>query len=84
MYFSCPNSVVTVIFISASTWLQAVPWGLRRTLNYIKAEYGDRPIWITENGFEDDPVYDDVRRIFYYKSHLNEVLKGKMFWIKLR
>lgn len=60
----------------ASTWLYAVPWGLRRLLNFIKEEYGNPTIWITENGYEDDPIYDDFRRINYFKSHLNEVLKG--------
>nr|XP_018672401.2 lactase-like protein isoform X2 [Ciona intestinalis] len=59
-----------------SPWLRPVPWGIRRVLNYVHAEYGERPVWITENGFEDNPIYDDFDRIFYYKAHLNEVLKG--------
>nr|XP_026692500.1 uncharacterized protein LOC104266271 isoform X3 [Ciona intestinalis] len=59
-----------------SPWLRPVPWGIRRVLNYVHAEYGERPVWITENGFEDNPIYDDFDRIFYYKAHLNEVLKA--------
>jgi len=59
-----------------STWLYAVPWGLRRLLNLIKDEYGNPDVWITENGFEDNPVEEDFRRINYFKSHLNEVLKA--------
>ena len=50
---------------------------MRRLLNYVRAEFGERPIWITENGFEINQIYDDYKRIFYYKSHLNEVLKGR-------
>uniref|UniRef100_H2YTH6 beta-glucosidase n=1 Tax=Ciona savignyi TaxID=51511 RepID=H2YTH6_CIOSA len=64
------------IYVIGSSWLRPVPYGIRRLLNYIKAEFGDRPIWISENGFEDNPIYDDYKRIFYYKSHLNEVLKA--------
>ena len=63
---------------TGSGWLYAVPWGLRRLLNIIKTEYGDPNVWITENGFEDNPVEDDFRRINYFKSHLNEVLKGSL------
>ncbi|XP_076816813.1 uncharacterized protein LOC143462503 [Clavelina lepadiformis] len=59
-----------------SAWLRPVPWGMRRLLNYVRAEFGERPIWITENGFEINQIYDDYKRIFYYKSHLNEVLKA--------
>jgi len=68
----------TIHSFSDSPWLFAVPYAIRRLLNYIKMEYGDMPIWITENGYEDNPVYDDYQRIFYYKSHLNEVLKGSI------
>jgi len=57
--------------------MRPVPYGIRRLLNYIREEFGDIPIWVSENGFEDNPIYDDYRRIFYLKSHLNEVLKGK-------
>jgi beta-glucosidase/6-phospho-beta-glucosidase/beta-galactosidase len=34
-------------------WLKVTPWGLRSTLNWLAAEYGDMDIYITENGFSD-------------------------------
>ena len=34
---------------AASEWLYAVPWGLRKIINYISQKYGT-PIYVTENG----------------------------------
>ncbi|XP_063285464.1 lactase/phlorizin hydrolase-like [Pelobates fuscus] len=57
---------------------RAVAWGLRRLLNWIKEEYGDIPIYITENGVATDNSndYDDTNRIFYYKTYIDEALKA--------
>ncbi|KTG44077.1 hypothetical protein cypCar_00024292 [Cyprinus carpio] len=33
-----------------SEWLYSVPWGFRRLLNFIKTQYGNPMIYITENG----------------------------------
>jgi len=56
-----------------------VPWGLRRLLKFIKEEYGDPPILITENGFSEEggstELNDWWRKNFYY-NYINEVLKG--------
>lgn len=46
-------------------------------LNFIKEEYGDMPIWITENGNEQQAIYDDFEKVFSLKGYMNEVLKGK-------
>lgn len=55
----------------------AVPWGMRRLLNWIKEEYGNIPIYITENGQGlESPTLDDTARIFYHKTYINEALKG--------
>ncbi|XP_078538580.1 lactase/phlorizin hydrolase [Lissotriton helveticus] len=56
-----------------------VAWGLRRLLNWIKEEYGEVPIYITENGVATDnkPDYEDMSRILYYKTYINEVLKAR-------
>ncbi|XP_046903198.1 lactase-phlorizin hydrolase-like [Hypomesus transpacificus] len=57
---------------------RAVAWGLRRLLNWIKEEYGDPEIYITENGVATDTktTVDDIVRIFYYKTYIDEALKA--------
>lgn len=64
-----------------SEWLYSAPWGFRKLLNWIKKNYGDVPIYITENGFseEDGPMdLNDTERVKYYKSHINEMLKARL------
>ncbi|KAI3356501.1 hypothetical protein L3Q82_017711 [Scortum barcoo] len=57
---------------------RAVAWGLRRLLNWIKEEYGDPEIYITENGVatESKTTWDDSARVFYYKTYIDEALKA--------
>ncbi|XP_038281513.1 lactase-phlorizin hydrolase [Canis lupus familiaris] len=56
---------------------RAAPWGTRRLLNWIKEEYGDIPIYITENGVGlGNSKVDDTDRIFYHKTYINEALKA--------
>ncbi|XP_034510379.1 lactase-phlorizin hydrolase isoform X2 [Ailuropoda melanoleuca] len=56
---------------------RAVPWGTRRLLSWIKEEYGDIPIYITENGVGlTNPKVEDTDRIFYHKTYINEALKA--------
>uniref|UniRef100_UPI00398F6299 lactase/phlorizin hydrolase-like n=1 Tax=Pristiophorus japonicus TaxID=55135 RepID=UPI00398F6299 len=64
--------------ISAAKNLKAVAWGLRRLLNWIKEEYNNPPIYITENGVatKSTSSVDDTDRIFYYKTYINEALKA--------
>uniref|UniRef100_A0A803TGJ1 Lactase n=1 Tax=Anolis carolinensis TaxID=28377 RepID=A0A803TGJ1_ANOCA len=63
---------------SAIDNMRAVPWGLRRLLNWIKEEYGNPPIYITENGvgLKSKSEVDDTSKIFFYKTHIDEVLKA--------
>ena len=63
---------------SGSSWLFQVPWGLRKLLRWIKEEYNDPEIYITENGISTkaDGYLDDEIRTNYYKNYLHEVLKG--------
>lgn len=51
--------------IAASEWLRVVPWGFRKLLNWVKDQYGDVDIYITENGYSDWGEEDDVDRIVY-------------------
>ncbi|XP_008831881.1 lactase-phlorizin hydrolase [Nannospalax galili] len=54
-----------------------VPWGIRRLLNWIKEEYGDIPIYITETGMGlTNPTLEDTDRKFYHKIFINEALKA--------
>ncbi|XP_071963684.1 myrosinase 1-like [Antedon mediterranea] len=63
---------------SASEWLRPAPWGLRELLNWVKTEYDDPEIFITENGVSTpyEQILDDSDRITYYSAYLNEVLKA--------
>lgn len=64
----------------ASEWLYSVPWGLRKLLKWIKVNYKNPLVYITENGISDDTgELEDDQRVLYYQQHINEVLKGKIF-----
>ena len=50
---------------------------MRRLLNWIKEEYGNPPIYITENGVGTSVAEtDDQGRIDYLKTYIDEALKG--------
>ncbi|XP_038072995.1 lactase-phlorizin hydrolase-like [Patiria miniata] len=71
---------------SGSSWLQIVPWGIRRLLKWISDEYGsDIPIYVTENGVSTKDVFEleDTIRVDYYKSYINEVLKERRMMFKM-
>uniref|UniRef100_A0A8C3G6H1 Lactase n=1 Tax=Cyclopterus lumpus TaxID=8103 RepID=A0A8C3G6H1_CYCLU len=63
---------------SGSSWLKVSPFGFRRILNFIKAEYGNPPIIITENGMSERGPTDlnDIHRSYYYEKYINQVLKA--------
>ncbi len=56
--------------------------GLHELLVRVRRDYGDVPIYITENGaaFEDGPVVngtvEDPRRVEYLRSHLDALARG--------
>ncbi|KAM6175050.1 lactase/phlorizin hydrolase [Erethizon dorsatum] len=61
----------------ATAMNRAAAWGMRRLLNWIKEEYGDIPIYITENGVGlTSEAMQDTDRIFYHKTYINEALKA--------
>lgn len=55
---------------------EVVPWGLRKILNWIKKEYKNVPVIITENGFSDTGKVTDTERINFLVSHMSEMLKA--------
>ncbi|XP_041807046.1 lactase-phlorizin hydrolase-like [Chelmon rostratus] len=65
---------------SGSSWLKVTPFGFRRILNFIKNEYGNPPIIITENGISERGPIDlnDVQRSYYYEKYINQVLKASV------
>ena len=72
---------------SGSSWLKVVPWGLRKLLNWIKNEYGNPPLYITENGVSDKTgTLDDSPRINFYRDYINNVLKGIycIIWVDMK
>ncbi|KAJ8976262.1 hypothetical protein NQ317_006340 [Molorchus minor] len=51
-----------------------VPWGMRKLLNWLKENYNDVDIIITESGYSDDgSSLDDPRRTSYYQRYLSNV-----------
>ncbi|XP_058150364.1 lactase-like protein [Dasypus novemcinctus] len=62
-----------------SKWLYYVPWGFRRLLNFAQTQYGNPPIYVTENGASQKLYCTqlcDEWRIQYLKGYLNEMLKA--------
>lgn len=56
-----------------STWLYSVPQGLHDALVWIKNQYENIPVLITENGWSDSGELNDDDRIEYFQSHLMAV-----------
>ncbi|CAL1538498.1 unnamed protein product [Lymnaea stagnalis] len=55
------------------------PEGFRKLLNWMRREYGNLPIYVTENGEGDgtgEP--DDVHRVLYLQGYVNNVLKATL------
>ncbi|KAJ0640846.1 putative beta-glucosidase [Helianthus annuus] len=66
---------------AASPWLYVVPWGMWKNLNYIAQKYNNPPIYITENGMDDEDnvasplrkMLDDKQRVAYFEGYLASV-----------
>ncbi|XP_030613965.1 lactase-phlorizin hydrolase-like [Archocentrus centrarchus] len=80
--FDADKGVITVsdrVWLdTGSVWLKVAPFGLRKLLNFIKEQYGNPPIIITENGVSEKGIVDlnDVHRNYYYEKYINQVLKA--------
>ncbi|XP_054025016.1 lactase-like protein isoform X4 [Dryobates pubescens] len=62
-------------------WLYSVPWGVRRLLNFIKTQYGNPLIYVTENGVAEKVQCSqlcDEWRIEYLRGYTNEILKDSL------
>lgn len=45
-----------------------------RCFRWLKKEFDDPEVYITENGWSDNGELNDVDRIEYYRLHLEEIL----------
>ncbi|MCO5555301.1 hypothetical protein L7F22_008846 [Adiantum nelumboides] len=62
----------------ASQWMYIVPWGFRKLVNWVTERYGRPPIYITENGMDDEncplksleDFLHDSKRVHYYQDYL--------------
>lgn len=54
--------------------LQIVPWGFRKILNWIKVQYDNPEVIITENGYTSERGLSDMDRVFYINQYLNGLL----------
>ena len=70
---------------SGSFWLKVTPFGFRKLLRWIKEEYNNPPIYVTENGISERGTLDfnDTWRTHYYRSYINEALKGRDDYLNL-
>ena len=59
-----------------SRWLFNVPQGLREVLIWIKDNYDNPPVFISENGWSDEGEIEDIGRIEYLKDHIVSVAKA--------
>ncbi|KAM3967155.1 LOW QUALITY PROTEIN: myrosinase 1 [Aphomia sociella] len=60
--------------VPGAEWLSVYPPGFRKLLNWIKKNYGDVPIIITENGMCDYGGLKDYTRVSYYNDYLYQML----------
>ncbi|KAJ3678167.1 hypothetical protein LUZ60_001970 [Juncus effusus] len=68
---------------AASSWLYIVPWGIRKTLNYIAKKYNNPKIYVTENGMDEEDSeieklelnekLNDQKRVSYFKGYVGAV-----------
>lgn len=64
---------------SDSTWKDPaiVPWGLTKLLNWIKDQYNNPLVYITENGLGDSTgTVNDSRRIEFIQGYVNATLQA--------
>lgn len=75
------------------SWLYCVPWGMRKMLVWLKEQYNDPEIIVTENGFSAHGEHDlelpaalqDRDRVTYLRGYINEALKAvKLDGVKLK
>lgn len=78
-----------VLPVTAKGW-EVFPEGLERTLLRLRDEYGERPLYVTENGaaYEDaggpDEPLSDVQRVAYLREHVEAVADARAAGVDVR
>lgn len=78
-----------VLPVTANGW-EVFPEGLERTLLRLRDEYGERPLYVTENGAAyDDPVGPDTagpdtQRVEYLRGHVDAVANARAAGVDVR
>lgn len=63
----------------ASYWMYIVPWGISKVLNWITKRYNRPPVYVTENGMDDEgctsksleEFLHDSKRVKFYQDYLS-------------
>lgn len=53
--------------------LQIVPWGFRKALNWVRLNYDNPKVLITENGVSLEPGLHDMKRVQYIDAYLRSL-----------
>eukprot|EP00850_Spirogloea_muscicola_P015495 SM000119S25638 [mRNA] locus=s119:167818:171611:+ [translate_table: standard] len=77
---------------AASEWLYIVPWGLGKLLHWITQRYGKTPIYITENGMDEEndenlslqECRQDPMRVEFHRNYLRSVADAIMWGADVR
>ncbi|CAH0696429.1 unnamed protein product [Spodoptera exigua] len=59
---------------AGTSWFFVYPEGIRKSLVWLKKQYGGLEIMITENGLATKSGLDDQDRVQYYRDYLEQVL----------
>lgn len=59
---------------TGSTWFRVYPKGIQNLLNWIRKEYNNPEVYVTENGYSDRGGTRDEGRVDYYKQYMSAVL----------
>jgi len=70
--FMCNKSQTLIFCIK----IQVHPQGIRHMLNWIRKEYDNPIVYITENGVSDKGGMNDVKRVEYFNSYLTSILNA--------
>ena len=65
---------------TGSDWLRVTPQFFRPMLRWLRDEYDNVAVLVTENGVSDrNATLRDEHRVNYYRDFINEMLKGASF-----
>ncbi|XP_067084703.1 klotho [Osmerus mordax] len=76
--------ILEIQHMTDTTWITSarrnapvVPWGLRKTLNWVQEHYSGVPVYVMANGVLEDPArFKDSLRVYYLYNYINEALKA--------